>query len=236
MRNRSFIFSLFISFFGLGIAYALDKEVPDVPETVRVLPSSFKEDYTGKAYDYVETTSSIARFRSWLGDLISSWFRVESESAVNIIKALQYIFWFLVILLVIYLIVRIILEKEIRWIFKRNKEEYQNLNFDIGENIREVDFNSMISEAVSNKDYRSAIRYYYLLLLKKLDQFEVIDYDAQKTSFDYQLEVEGSKYASGFSKATYYYTYIWYGEFSIDEVEYEQTSSVYEKLLKQFKG
>jgi len=71
--------------------------------------------------------------------------------------------------------------------------------------------------------------------LKKLDQFDVINYDAQKTTFDYQIEVEGSQYAAGFSKATYYYTYIWYGEFIIDEAVYQKTSYVYDELLKQFK-
>ncbi|TMM56246.1 hypothetical protein FEE95_16645 [Maribacter algarum] len=236
MRNKTPFLYAFWFALGMVVSNAQEIEVPDVPEEVRVLPNTFKENYTGKAYDYVETTSSLARFRSWLGDLFSSWFRIESESAGNIISVFYYLFWILVILLVIYLIVKVVLNKEIRWIFKRNKEETQNLNFDIGENIREVDFNSLISEAVSNADYRSAIRYYYLFLLKKLDQFEVIDYDAQKTTFDYQLEVEGSKYAPGFSKATYYYTYIWYGEFSIDEGEYKQTSSVYNELLKQFKG
>lgn len=234
LRNKNhFLFVLWL-LLSLVVSNAQENEVPDLPEEVRVLPNTFKDNYTEKAYDYVESTSSLARLRSWLMDKISSWFRVESESAGNILKILQYIFWMLIILLVIYLVVKIILNKEIRWIFKRNKEETQSLNFEIGENIREVDFNTLISEAVTNQDYRSAIRYYYLFLLKKLDQFDVIDYDAQKTTYDYQTEVEGSKYASGFSKATYYYTYIWYGEFSIDEGEYKKTSYVYDELLKQF--
>lgn len=215
---------------------AQEKQVPDAPDEVRILPNSFKENYTGSAYDYVETTSTIDRLSNWFKDLLSSSLSVESESAGNILNGLQYLFWFAVILLVVYLVVKIILNKEIRWIFKRNKEEAQSLNFDIGENISEVDFSTLISDAVSDKEYRSAIRYYYLFLLKKLDQFDVINYDAQKTTFDYQTEVEGSKYASGFSKATYYYTYIWYGEFDIDEGEYKKTSFVYDELLKQFKG
>lgn len=234
MRSNNYLLFMLWFFLGIIVSTAQDKEVPELPEEVRVLPNTFKENYTGNAYDYVETTSSLARFRNWLIDLMSSWFSLESESAGNIFTVFRYLFWIAVVLLVIYLIVRIVLNKEIRWIFKRNKEEAKGLNFDIGENIREVDFKSLISQAVSKSDYRSAIRYYYLFLLKKLDQFDVIDYDAQKTTFDYQTEVEGSKYASGFSKATYYYTYIWYGEFSIDEGEYKKTSYVYDELLKQF--
>ncbi len=228
---------LVVFYFGaLVLTFAQDKVVPDAPDEVEVLSSSFKDGYTGAAFDYVETTSFLERLSNWFRDVISSLFNVQSQSASQIINVLKKIFWFAVILGVIYLIVKIILKKEIRWIFKRNKEKKQNLNFEIGENISEVDFNALISEAATNKDYRSAIRYYYLFLLKKLDQFNVIEYDPQKTSFDYQNEVQESKYNSDFSKATYYYTYIWYGEFAIDENEYKQTSSVFDELLKQVKG
>ena len=227
---------LVVFYFGaLVFTFAQDSQVPDVPEEVEVLPNSFKDDYTGKAFDYVETTSFLERLNNWFRDAISSLFNVKSQSANQIVYVFEKLFWFAVILGVIYLIVKIILKKEIRWIFKRNKEQQQNLNFEVGENISEVDFKALISEAASNQDYRSAIRYYYLFLLKKLNQFNVIEYDPQKTSFDYQNEVEGSKYNSDFSKVTYYYTYIWYGEFAIDENEYKQTSSVFDELLKQVK-
>lgn len=234
MRSKKYVLYTVCLLLGMLAVGAQEKQVPDRPEELRVLPNTFKENYTDKAYDYVETTSSLARLKSWFVDLISSWFTIESESARGVLGVLQWLFWFLVIVLVIFLVVKIVLNKEIRWIFKRNKEEVQRLNFDIGDNIGEIDFSTLISEAVSNKDYRLAIRYYYLFLLKKLDQFDIISYDAQKTTFDYQTEVEGSKYASGFSKATYYYTYIWYGEFVIDEAVYKKTSYVYDELLKQF--
>ncbi len=236
MRSKNYLSYILWFIVGVVASHAQERAVPDVPEDVRVLPNSFKENYTGKAYDYVETTSSLARFRSWFIDLISGWFQVESKSAGNILNGIQILFWIAVILLVIYLIVKIVLNKEIRWIFKRNKEEAQSLDFEIGENISAVDFTTLISNSVTDRDYRSAIRYYYLFLLKKLDQFKLIDYDMQKTTFDYQTEVEGSKYASDFSKASYYYTYIWYGEFNIDEEEYKKTSYVFNELLKQFKA
>jgi len=209
-------------------------EVPEQPEEIRELPHTFKETYTGKAYDYVETTSWLARARRWVLERIASWFNVDPAGAKNVFGVLKFLFYSLVILGVIYLIFKIILNKEIRWIFRKNREKDNILSFDIGENIQEVDFDTLINEAAERKDFRSAIRYYYLFLLKKLDQFDIISFDAQKTTFDYQMEVEGSPYASGFNKATHYYTYIWYGEFLIDEEAYGTTSRVYQKLLKQF--
>ncbi|MEN1784867.1 MAG: hypothetical protein AAGF77_06960 [Bacteroidota bacterium] len=209
-------------------------EVPERPDEIRELSPSFKEAYTDSAYDYVETTSWLARAQRWLLEQIASLLKVNPTGASKILRVLEIIFYSLIIIGVIYLIIRIILNKEARWIFKKNREKANTLSFEINENIQEVDFDTLINEAVAQKDFRTAIRYYYLLLLKKLDQFNIIDFDAQKTTFDYQLEVEGSAYASGFNKATHYYTYIWYGEFFIDEEEYGTTSGVYQQLLKQF--
>ena len=93
----------------------------------------------------------------------------------------------------------------------------------------------MIQKAVSENDYRLAVKYHYFYLLRKLDAASIIKYDPQKTTYDYQLDLEGTKYNSVFSKAAYYYTYIWYGEFSIDANEYQTTSHVFTQLLKPLK-
>jgi len=133
-------------------------------------------------------------------------------------------------------IVKMVLNKEGRWLFRRKKEKANTLEFEITENIQQVNFENLIQEAVQNKEYRLAIRYNYLLLLKKLDQYKIISYDPQKTTYDYSLDLEGTAHSKGFNKATYYYTYIWYGEFSIDAEEYTTASLVYAQILKSFKN
>lgn len=218
---------------GINTAMAEDAGVPNTPEEIRVLPGSFKENYKGEAYNYVESTSFFGKIKVWLIDKIGSWFSVNEERAAYFFGNIQYVFYALIILAVVYIIIKIILNKEGSWIFKRKKEEINEFGYEIGENIREVNFDNLIREAVVNKDYRSAIRYYYLLLLKKLDENSIIEYDSQKTAYDYQVELDGTKHAIGFNKATYYYTYIWYGAFIIDEEEYDKTSIVYLQLLKQ---
>lgn len=233
-KQLIFLLSLTCLITGVNLAIGQGKEVPDVPKEIEVLPNSFKEDYKGDAYNYVESISFLGKIRAWVIDKIGSWFSVSGSSAANIWYWGKLFFYVLIILGVIYFIVKVILNKEGRWLFRRKKEDVNDLNYDIGEHIREVNFDKLITEAVVSKDYRLAIRYSYLLLLKKLDHFEIITYDTQKTAYDYQTELGGSKYAAGFNKATYYYTYIWYGEFMIDEEEYKNTSVVYSQLLKQF--
>ncbi|WP_298506071.1 hypothetical protein [uncultured Maribacter sp.] len=220
----------------LTSAVAQEGTVKDVPEEIRKLPNSFKEEYRGSAYDYVESVSWLDKIKAWLLDKLDSWFSVNSERGSNILSNLETLFYILVILGVVYIIVRMILNKEGRWLFSRKREETEELNYEIGEDIHEVNFEVLIKEALQNKDYRLAVRYNYLLLLKKLDEFSVISYDSQKTTYDYSLDLEGTSYSTGFNKATYYYTYIWYGEFTIDEEEYKTASLVYAQILKSFKN
>ncbi len=229
---------MFMFYFLIGIAVAVGQEaiVSDQPEEVRVLPNSYKEDYKGSDYDYVESVSWLDTFKAWLRDLISNIFSIKDESALTIIENLKLVFYILVIGGAVFLIVKMVLNNEGRWLFKRKKDTTDELNFEIGENIQEVNFEALINEALQLKDYRLAVRYNYLLLLKKLDQYNIISYDSQKTSYDYQLALEGTKHATDFNKATYYYTYIWYGEFSIDEIEYTKASTVYSQILKSFKN
>lgn len=222
---------------GVPFAFGQENTVPNTPEEVRALSNSFKEDYRGADYDYKESISWLDTFKAWLIDKISSWFRIENQGARDLLQNLKLVFYILVILGVVYIIVKMILNKEGRWFFRRKKEEDANeLSYDIGENIHEVNFEVLIAEALQNKDYRLAVRYNYLLLLKKLDDYNVISYDSQKTAYDYQMALEGTSHSKGFNKATYYYTYIWYGEFSIDEEQYKTASTVYAQILKSFKN
>jgi hypothetical protein len=239
LKNKKIAFLALIMFYfliGITVVVGQDATVPDQPDEVRVLPNSYKEDYKGSAYDYVESVSWLDTFKAWLRDVISNIFSVKDESALTIIENLKLIFYILVIGGAVFLIVKMVLNNEGKWLFKRKKDTTDELNFEIGENIQEVNFEYLINEALQVKDYRLAVRYNYLLLLKKLDQFNIISYDSQKTSYDYQLALEGTNYATGFNKATYYYTYIWYGEFSIDEIEYVKASTVYSQILKSFKN
>jgi len=216
--------------------FAQEIEVKDLPDEVRQLPNSFKEKYQGSAYNYESSVSWLDKAKAWFIDLLDRWFRVNSKKGASILENLETIFYILVLLGVVYIIVKMVLNKEGRWLFRRKKEKANTLEFEITENIQQVNFENLIQEAVQNKEYRLAIRYNYLLLLKKLDQYKIITYDPQKTTYDYSLDLEGTAHSKGFNKATYYYTYIWYGEFSIDAEEYTTASLVYAQILKSFKN
>mgnify|MGYP000344738899 CR=1 FL=1 len=58
--------------------------------------------------------------------------------------------------------------------------------------IKRDDLEALLNEAITNKEYKIAIRFYYLLILKKLTETNVIDWKQEKTNEDYIREIKES--------------------------------------------
>ncbi len=101
----------------------------------------------------------------------------------------------------------------------------------IEENIHEIDFNTLIEQAISQGSYRKAVRLYYLKTLKKLSDKEIIDWQKNKTNTDYRYEIQQSNHASAFSEITTIFDYIWYGEFPVDQDLFTQTENKFKQFI-----
>lgn len=93
------------------------------------------------------------------------------------------------------------------------------------ENVHEMNFDALISNALKNKDYRLAIRFIYLKNLKLLSDKEIITWNANKTNYSYQYEIRNSSLRSKFLETTLIFDYVWYGEFPVEEERFSEISS-----------
>ena len=96
--------------------------------------------------------------------------------------------------------------------------------------LKTEDIQGLIRQAIDDGNYRLAIRYYYLFLLKLLTERELIAWELQKTNDDYLKELSQSKLNPLFQKVTLLYDYIWYGEFIIDRESYHQVKINFDQL------
>ncbi|HET8839155.1 MAG TPA: DUF4129 domain-containing protein [Flavobacteriaceae bacterium] len=87
------------------------------------------------------------------------------------------------------------------------------------------DIPTLIKMALAQKNYRSAIRYYYLLILKILRESKRIDYQAQKTNEEYLSEIEPIRLKNQFAKVTHLYDFIWYGDFPVVEPDFKKAEN-----------
>ena len=90
----------------------------------------------------------------------------------------------------------------------------------LGENIHAIDFTDSIAEAITQKNYRLAVRLYYLKALKELTDREMIDWKINKTNRSYVYELNSPTLRPDFEQITLQFEYAWYGDFPVDETQF----------------
>lgn len=199
-------------------------------------PTGFKKHYESAAFEYEKKSHEKnwwERFKEWLVDIVKRLFSFSNnESSLAFIKIAFYCLIALALIFVTYLIVKLLMNKDGQWIFGRNSDK-KILHYDeIERNLQLVDFEKLIKETLESGENRLTIRYYYLWLLKKMCEKEIIEWDAEKTNTDYLYEIKSENLKNDFTYLSYLYNYIWYGEFEIDQDEFEKAKAVFEKTIK----
>jgi len=189
----------------LVVAKGIDFRVPDQKKI-----EEFRND---SRFDYkkVERAPSVwdrIKYR------IYKFFRDLFGAAID--SGVPGIIVILVVVLIICLIILKVLGVDYKTVLGRKKIDTPEIDI-YSENVHEMDFDTLISNALKNKDYRLAIRFLYLKNLKFLSDKEIINWNANKTNYSYQYEISNSILRSKFLETTLIFDYIWYGEFSVDE-------------------
>lgn len=159
--------------------------------------------------------------KRWIGNL----FQFESVSTT------WNIFYYCFLIGILLIIIKTLFNLDFRSMFYKkaevNKLEYET----VIEDINELDYNTAIQEAIDQKNYRKAIRLYYLKSLKFLADKEIIQWQKDKTNKDYALEVADSNYATEFNEITRLFDFVWYGEFPIDQTLFNQTEDKFQRFI-----
>jgi|GEM_PF-2140407 len=123
----------------------------------------------------------------------------------------------------------------------RRKESVTSQINEIGvdENPAELtqsEFERLLSEALKYKNFRSAVRLYFLAVLKELIERELIIWKKDKTNQAYAKELKEKSFISRFNECLKAYDYVWYGHYPIDEKAYVQIEKQMSSLLSHIVG
>src|SRR5690606_17047746 len=102
----------------------------------------------------------------------------------------------------------------------RSTEKPQLFLSEEEEIIRNRDISELMEKALADREYRLALRFYYLLLLQKLTEADIISYQTDKTNSEYVSEIRSESLKKDFRKATNLYDYVWYGNFEVTEADF----------------
>jgi hypothetical protein len=201
---------------------------------------NLKDVYNTEDFVYdrtVESSGWWTRFKMWLTEFFRDFFEMKSEGQSSAFTDIALkIGAVTIILLVIFFIFKAVINSEGKWVFGKGSDKNIIPVTDIEANIHVTDFKALIASAEAEHNYRLAIRYYYLWLLKDLTKAEIIEYDVEKTNSDYQNEIASSSIKDNFSYTSYLYNYIWYGEFDVNQNEFTKAKDAFIQFLKSIKA
>lgn len=155
------------------------------------------------------------RFKDWFWRKVSELLNSKGGSLGFLI--LKYA----LVIAAIVLIIVLLLKNNVRALFY-GKSASMPIDFkEFEEDIHKINFNELITTALSEKDFRRAVRLHFLKLLKELTDKNLISWKIDKTNNDYLIELSNSKYNKHFKELAISYEYIWYGNFQLDETNFK---------------
>jgi large-conductance mechanosensitive channel len=251
MRNRAYLFILFIAlaFSNTGNAQVVEDLIKKIEQqpveivdtlgrnydtrnlSVRKIDQDVKEEYSGEEFNYERTQTSsqnlFNRIISWLIEGIQNIFGFTLSPFT--ITILTYVFYFLIGAVVVFMIVKLLGNENASKLFGRTARNTSSVVME-ETHIEEIDFTDLIQSNEREGNFRNAVRYQYLAMLKGLSARNLIEWDFQKTNIDYYRELKNLETKEHFKKVSYLYDHVWYGEFPIGEETYREAVAEFQTL------
>ena len=194
-------------------------------EVRKISDSDLQEYRDNKDFDYRKEVTEPENYFAKIMNKIIDFFFGNGSSLGEILK------YIIVALFFAFVISRLLG-------FKVYKLFYKNKSLDdiipIEENIDDIksdDIDNIIKQAIANEDYKRAIRYLFIKTLKQLSAKEIIEWQINKTNRDYYYEISDKQIKEQFVKLSQIFSYVWYGDFSIDKEKFNEFEQDFNHLF-----
>ena len=93
---------------------------------------------------------------------------------------------------------------------------------EIDEDITQLDLDDLLANAERKGDWRSALRYQYLKVLRRLMDDGSIDFQPKSTDRDYLRQLKDPTQRAVFGELSFLFKWAWYGDAPVDEARYRR--------------
>jgi Domain of unknown function (DUF4129) len=195
--------------------------------SIRSVPDSVAERMKKeKEFRYANDPSFWLKEKEEEDSAFAKW--VQSMAVSPLMKWLVYLFLAAILILAVYQVMVVNDFFMFAGSSKKKKEEAGDVH-----DARTDNLDDQLSKAVSNKEYRQAVRILYLKTLHLLHEKNRIKLHAKSTNHDYLVQMKHHRAAGEFTSLTRIYEYVWYGEYQPGEDQYEIISSSFHQFNKQ---
>lgn len=143
------------------------------------------------------------------------------------------ILYAIVILGLVFLLVRMINNSGMGGKVKHSDQAPVYSFEELEEHIHETELERYLRLALERQEFRSAIRVYYLMVIKALSEGNRIRWKRDKTNFDYVREMMHEPEFDAFREVTHAFEVVWYGDAPLDSGGYRALSPRFEQFLKR---
>lgn len=164
---------------------------------------------------------NLLRFLEWLFGV---------EKAGNILAMILQSIPYIIVVVVLFIIIKLFLKVDTNSLKTGRTQTASVQLIEDEEIINNQNIPNLIQKAIKDKNFRLAVRYYYLLILQKLQKNQLIEWEQQKTNEDYIREIKQPLITEKFENITHLYDFIWYGNFEINEVEFARVEATFNSL------
>lgn len=105
----------------------------------------------------------------------------------------------------------------------------------IERNLNKSDLEKALDAALAANDYRTAIRIYYLMVIKELSNKQWIKWKQDKTNGEYLREMLVRDEYQTFMQITVNFEKVWYGDVTIDEDRFSSMRPTFDHFIQQIK-
>lgn len=251
MLQKGLILFVFICLFQtVGAQDILDSKKGSLAytgETIRVDTSQVKKkvfdperlqeyrDSDEFNYEVPEEEASIfERIWSWIVARIKDFFHLfldDIAPVTGFLKVLLSMLPWIILTIAILLLIKYFVNVKVKGVIEKENPNVAQFHDD-EDLLNNQNLLQLLNDAKNNKEYRYAVRFYYLLVLQKLTKSGAIIWQQEKTNEDYIRELKESPLVSGFIKITRLYDFVWYGGFEVSEPEFFTSEMLFKQILK----
>lgn len=187
-----------------------------------------------KDFSYLDqetSTSWWTQFKGWINQKFHAFidWLFGSYEPGSIMKVFFKILPYLLLLMVLFFVAWLFVKLNPAYAAAPTSKKSQVFFSEEEKIIKSEDISQLIARAISEEDYRLAIRYHYLDILRKMDQGGIIGYNFDKTNQDYTAEIKSADLLHQFKRITRIYEYSWYGEFQVNQETFKLAEAAFLK-------
>lgn len=182
-------------------------------------------------FSYIEKEPETDLFGDFLKAFFKKFFGMaESTEAI---KGMEYLFYFFAAAALIYAVASILKTDLSSLLLK--KPNSATIVSDLHEDIREINLETFLNKYMEEKNFRMATRYLFLIVLRDLNDLDLIAWSPEKTNKDYEKELRKYKEGTEFSKLSKVFSYTWYGNLPVNEAYFHTISESFNSFRNSIK-